>query len=69
MYSTNIICSCDQAAQWMVLSAISLSACLLHTFYNVPTIVSSWNFQKSLPIAKTDIDAKGQGQRSKVKVT
>ena len=42
------------------------SVCLSHLFDYVPIIVSSWNFIIS---DKSDVHAKGQGQRSKVKVT
>ena len=38
-------------------------------FHYVPIIVSSWNFQEVLPMTKSDVHAKDQGQRSKVKVT
>ena len=70
------IFSCDQAALQMVFS-VCLSVCLSvrpsvrlsHLFDYVPIIVSSWNFQELLPMTKSDVHAKGQGQRSKVKVT
>ena len=45
------------------------SVCLSHLFDYVPIIVSSWNFQELLPVTKVNVHAKGQGQRSKVKVT
>ena len=75
------IFSCDQAAIWMVQSvrpsvrlsvrpSVRPSVCLSHLFDYVPIILSSWNFQELLPVtSKSDVHAKGQGQRSKVKVT
>ena len=47
---------------------------LSHLSDYVPIIVSSWNFQElslgtSVTNDKSDVHAKGQGQRSKVKVT
>ena len=42
---------------------------LSHLFDNVPVIVSSWKFSGVIIIDGRDIHAKGQGQRSKVKVT
>ena len=51
---------------WM---SVCLSVCLSHLFDYVPIIVSSWNFQELLPMTKSDVHAKAQGQRSKVKVT
>ena len=60
--------SCDQAALWMVQS-VRLSVCLSHLFDYVPIIVSSWNFEELLPMIKVTSMQKGQGQRSKVKVT
>ena len=66
-----ILCSIFLAAtkqlyKWYFPS-VRLSVCpsvrLSHLFHHVPIIVSSWNFQELLPWSK------GQGQRSKVKVT
>ena len=68
------IFSCDQAALRTPLS-VCLSVCLSvrlsvrpsHVFDNVPVIVSSWNFQESLPL--TDVmsvqKVKVRGQRSR----
>ena len=67
MHGNQSFFSCDQAALWMVQSvcpSVRPSVCLSHLFDYVPIIVSSWNFQELLPV-----HAKGQGQRSKVKVT
>ena len=67
-----LVFSCDQAALQMVFSvrpSVCLSVCLSHLFHHVPIIVSSWNCQELLPWSKSDVHAKGQGQRSKVKVT
>ena len=41
--------------------SVCLSVCLSYPFHYVPVIVSSWNFQ--------GVHARGQGPRSKVKVT
>ena len=49
--------------------SVRLSFCLSHLFHHVPIIVSSWNFQELLPWSKVMSIQKGQGQRSKVKVT
>ena len=69
------IFSCDQAALQMIVSvclSVCPSRCLSvrpsHLFDYVPIIVSSWNFQELLPVTESDVHAKGQGQRSKVKV-
>ena len=67
------IFSCDQAALWMVFSVL-LSVCpsvrLSHLFEYVPIIiVSSWNFQELPPRTRVRSLQKGQGQRSKAKVT
>ena len=51
--NTYSIFSCDQAALWMVQSvrpSVRPSVRLLHLFDYVPIIVSSWNFQKLLPV-------------------
>ena len=71
------IFSYDQAALWMVQS-VCLSVCLSvcpsvrHTFFTM--FPSSYhheifNFQELSPMNKSDVHAKCQGQRSKVKVT
>ena len=63
------IFSCDQAALRMAIS-VCPSVRLWHLFDNVPIIISSWNFQELLPMTKVmQVHAKGQGQKSKVKVT
>ena len=49
--------------------SVCLSVCLSHLFHHVPIMVSSWNFQGVITMVKSDVHAKGQGQRSKVKVT
>ena len=45
------------------------SVCLSHLFDYVPIIVSSWNFWGVITNDQSKVHAKGQGQRSKVKVT
>ena len=61
--------SCDQAALWMAQS-VRLSVCLWHLFHYVPIIVSSWNIlELFITNDRSDVHAKGQDQRSKVKVT
>ena len=66
--------SCDQAALRTPLSVCCLSVCLSvrpsvclsHPFHYVPVIVSSQNFQELLPtFDRSDVHAKGQGQRSR----
>ena len=66
--------SCDQAALRTLLS-VRLSVCLWHIFYNVSLIVSSWNFQKWLPLTKVmsmqKVKVRGRrsrSQRSKTQV-
>ena len=53
--------------------SVCLSVCpsirLSHLFHYVPIILSSWNFPWVITIDRRDVHAKGQGQRSKVKVT
>ena len=56
--------SWDQAALWMV-----QSVCLSHIFDYVPIIASSWKFSGVITNDRSDIHAKGQCQKSKVKVT
>ena len=68
------IFSCDQAALRMVFSAcpsVCSSVRLSHLFHYLPIIVSPWNFQFSGIITndQSKVNAKDQGQRSKVKVT
>ena len=66
------IFSCDQAALRTIISvcpSVCLSVCPSLTPDNVPLIVSSWIFQWVITIGRHDVLAKGQGQRSKVKVT
>ena len=64
------IFSCDQAALWMVQS-VCLSVCLsvCHTFLIM--FPSSYHHEifRIITNARSDVHAKGQGQRSKVKVT
>ena len=65
--------SCDQAALWMVQSvrlsvrpSVCLSVC--HTFFTMfPSSYHHEIFRSTM--VKSDVHAKGQGQRSKVKVT
>ena len=60
--------SCDQAALQMffyVCPSVRPSVCLSHLFDYVPIIVSSWVITND----QSKVHAKGQGQRSKVKVT
>ena len=45
------------------------SVCLSHLFHYVPIIVSSWNFHRVITNDQGKVHAKGQGHRSKVKVT
>ena len=49
--------------------AVCLSVRLSHLFHYVPIVVSSWNFHDLLPMTGSDVHAKDQDQRSKVKVT
>ena len=57
--------SCNQAALWMVQS-VDLSVCLSHTFL---TMFPSSYHHEIFRNDRSDVHAKGQGQRSKVKVT
>ena len=57
--------SCDQAALQMVFS-VCLSVCPSHLFDYVPIIVQ---FSRVITNDERKVHAKGQGQRSKVKVT
>ena len=64
-----LIFSCDQAALWMVQSvrpSVRPSVCLSHLFDYVPIIMK---FSGVITSDKSDVHAKGQGQRSEVKVT
>ena len=60
-----IVFSCDQAALWMVqsvcLSVTPFSLCSYHCII--------MKFSEVITIDRSDVHAKGQGQRSKVKVT
>ena len=63
------IFSCDQAAQWMVFS-VRLSVCLSVTpFWLCSHHRIIMKFSGVITNDKSDVHAKGQGQRSKVKVT
>ena len=64
----DIIFSWDQAALWTFLS-VRLPVRLSHPFHYVPIIVSSWIFSGVITNGRSDVHAKSQGQRSKVKVT
>ena len=58
-----------QLASWQLRSnSPKTSVCLWRLFHYVP-IISSWNFKELLPMTKVMSMQKGQGQRSKVKVT
>ena len=72
------ICSCDQAALWMVQSvrpsvclSVTLSVCLsvCDTFFLCSCHRIIMKFSEVITIDRSDVHAKGQGQRSKVKVT
>ena len=61
------IFNCDQVALWMALSicpSVCPSVCLWHLFHYVPIIVSSCNLV--ITNDRSDVNAKGQGQRSKL---
>ena len=65
--------SCDQAALWMVFS-VRLSVCLSVCLSVTPFWLCSHHriimkFSRVITNDKSDVHAKGQGQRSKVKVT
>ena len=69
--------SCDQAALWMVQS-VCLSVCLSVCPSVRPSVTPFWlcshhpiimKFSGVITSDKSDVHAKGQGQRSKVKVT
>ena len=67
-YGENIF-SCDQAALWMVFS-VRLSVCLSVTpFWLCSHHRIIMKFSGVITNDKSDVHAKGQGQRSKVKVT
>ena len=81
----NYLFSCDQAALWMVQSvrlSVCLSVCLCVCLYVCPSVRPSvtpfWlcshhriiiKFSGVVTNDKSDVNAKGQGQRSRVKVT
>ena len=73
----SIIFSCDQAALQMVFSvrpSVRLSVCLSVCLSVTPFSPCShhriiMNFSGVITMVKSDVHAKGQGQRSKVKVT
>ena len=73
----NLIFSCDQAALWMVQSvrpSVRLSVCLSVRLSVTPFWLCSHHriimkFSGVITSDKSDVHAKGQGQRSKVKVT
>ena len=72
-----VIFSCDQAALWMVQSvrpSVRLSVCLSVRLSVTPFWLCSHHpiimkFSGVITSDKSDVHAKGQGQRSKVKVT
>ena len=71
-YYNSHIFSFDQAALRTLISvcpSVCPSVRLSHLFDNVPLIVSFWNFLGIITIDRHDVHAKGQGQRSKFKVT
>ena len=68
-----LVFSCDQAALWMVFSvclSVRLSVCLSVTpFWLCSHLRIIMKFSGVITNDKSDVHAKGQGQRSKVKVT
>ena len=65
-----IIFNCKQLYKWYFPSvrlSVRLSVCLSHLFDYVPIILSSWNFQESLPMTKVRSmqKVKVRGQRSR----
>ena len=71
-HGSHFLAATKQLYEWFspsVRPSVRLSVCLSHIFDYVPIIVSSWNFQGVITSDKSDVHAKGQGQRSKVKVT
>ena len=73
----DFVFSCDQAALWMVQS-VCLSVCLSVCPSVRPSVTPFWlcshhpiimKFSGVITSDKSDVHAKGQGQRSKVKVT
>ena len=69
LWLTIMLFSCDQAALWMVFS-VRLSVCLSVTpFWLCSHHRIIMKFSGVITMAKSDVHAKGQGQRSKVKVT
>ena len=67
-YAVPFLAATKQLYEWFSPS-VCLSVHPSHLFDYVPIIVSLWNFQELLPMAEVTSIAKGQGQRSKVKVT
>ena len=68
----NLVFICDQAALWMVFSvrpSVRLSVCVLHLFSLCSHHRIIMKFLGVITSDKSDFHAKGQGQRSKVKVT
>ena len=59
-----MIFSCDQAALRTVRPSVRLSVC-----YTLFTMFPSWKFSGVMTNDRWDVHAKGQGQRSKVKIT
>ena len=70
---TSLLFSLFLAATKQLIEHFFLSVCqsvrLSHLFHYVPIILSSRNFLELLPLAEVMSMQKGQGQRSKVKVT
>ena len=64
VFVAGFLAATKQLYEWYFLS-VRLSVCPSHLFDYVPIIVSSWNFTSD----QGNVHAKGQGQRSKVKVT
>ena len=52
-----------------VCPSVRLSVCLWHIFHYVPLIVYIMKFSGVITDDKSDVHAKGQGQRAKIKVT
>ena len=67
------IFSCDQAALWVFMSvrlsiclSICPSGCLSYLFHCASSVIALlWDFQELLPLKKSDVHSKGQGQRSR----
>ena len=78
LIGTSVLFSCDQAALWMVQSVRSLSVCPSVRPSVCLSVTPFWlcshhpiimKFSGVITSDKSDVHAKGQGQRSKVKVT